>query len=154
MNFKKRKSMIQLNKSINFEYKILDELEVGIELKSYEIKQIVSKKCNIKGSFAKIVNNEIFLFDMNIPVYENAVFFEKLDPKRPRKLLLHKKQIKKWAQEMKVNQSMTLVPKDIYLKNGKCKLTLCLVSGKKLYDKRQDKKEKDIKRYEQQHTVH
>ena len=143
--------MIQKNKSITFEYEILSQLEAGIELKSYEVKQIASNLCNIKGSFAKIINGEIFLFDMHIPVYEQSVFYERLEEKRARKLLLHKKQITRLFNEMKVNQHLTLVPSEIYINDkGKCKLTLCLVSGKKLYDKRASQKEKDIKRYEKE----
>jgi SsrA-binding protein len=143
--------MIQENKSITFEYEILDSLEVGIVLKSYEIKQISLKKVNLKGSFAKIVKSEMFIFGVHIPVYENAVFYEKLEETRTRKLLLHKKQIKKWEQEIKVNQHLTIIPKDIYINNGKCKLTLCLCKGKKLHDKRQDLKEKDNARYNERY---
>jgi SsrA-binding protein len=144
--------MEQKNRSITFEYEILSSIEAGIELKSYEIKQIASNHCNIKGSFAKIINNEVFLFDMHIPVYAQAVFYERLDEKRVRKLLLHKKQIKKLHNEMKVNQALTLVPADIYINDkGKCKLTLCLCKGKKLHDKRADIKERDIKRYDERH---
>lgn len=141
--------MIQKNKSITFEYEILSQLEVGIELKSYEVKQIAANLCNIKGSFAKIINSEMFLFDMHIPVYGQAVFYERLEEKRTRKLLLHKKQITRLFNEMKVNQHLTLVPSEIYINDkGRCKLTLCLCKGKKMYDKRADKKEKDIKKYE------
>jgi SsrA-binding protein len=143
--------MIQKNKSITFEYEILSVLEVGIELKSYEVKQIASNLCNIKGSFAKIINGEVFLFDMHIPVYSQSVFYERLEEKRVRKLLLHKKQIRRLFNEMKVNQSLTLIPSEIYINDkGKCKLTLCLCKGKKLYDKRADQREKDIKKYEKE----
>jgi SsrA-binding protein len=143
--------MVQKNKSITFEYEILSVLEVGIELKSYEVKQIASNLCNIKGSFAKIINGEVFLFDMHIPVYSQSVFYERLEEKRVRKLLLHKKQIRRLFNEMKVNQSLTLIPSEIYINDkGKCKLTLCLCKGKKLYDKRADQREKDIKKYEKE----
>jgi SsrA-binding protein len=143
--------MIQKNRSITFEYEVLSELEVGIELKSYEVKQIASNLCNIKGSFAKIINGEIFLFDMHIPVYGQAVFYERLEEKRVRKLLLHKKQITRLFNEMKVNQNLTLIPSEIYINDkGRVKLKLCLCKGKKLYDKRADQREKDIKKYEKE----
>ncbi len=138
---------LQYNKKINFDYEILHSLEVGIELISYEIKQIVNKKSNIKGSFARIVDGEIFLFDMQIQRFENAVFYIPIDEKRVRKLLLHKKQIKQLANEIKVNQHLTLIPSNIYINDkGKCKLTLCLCKGKKNYDKRESIKQKDLDR--------
>lgn len=138
---------IQYNKSANFEYQFIDTLEVGIELKSYEIKQIALKKCNIKGSFCKIVKGEMFLFDMNIETYSDAVFYERIDPKRPRKLLMHKKQIKRWKQEMELNQHLTIVPIKIYInENGKCKLMIALAKGKKLNDKRNSIKDRDQSR--------
>lgn len=137
---------IQYNKKLSFDYTVLKKLEVGIVLQSYEIKQIVNKKCNIKNSFAKIVKNEVFLFDMNIERYENAVFYEKLDEKRPRKLLLHKREIKKLNEELILNNGLTLVPLRIYINdNGICKLELSLCKGKNNFDKRQTLKEKDIK---------
>lgn len=139
---------IQVNKKAYFDYEILSQLEVGIELQSYEIKQIVNKKCNIKGSFAKIIKGEVFLFDMNIEKYNDAVFYIEIPENRTRKLLLHKKQIMKFYNEIHLNQHYTLVPLEIYINdNGLCKLELALVKGKKEYEKRNSIKEKDIKRY-------
>lgn len=140
---------IQLNKKAYFDFEVLSSLEVGIVLESYEIKQIVDKKCNIKGSFAKIINNEVFLFDMHIERYANAVFYTPIDEKRTRKLLLHKKEIKKILEIMKVNQHLTLVPLKLYINDsGKCKILLGLCKGKKDYDKRLVIKERDLKRGE------
>ena len=143
----KEKNIIQTNKKAYFDYEIISSLEVGIELYSYEIKQIVNKLCNIKGSFAKIINDEIFLFDMNIEKYPQAVFYIELDPKRSRRLLLKKKEIKNLHSEMKTNQHLTLVPLEIYINdNSKCKLLLGLCKGKKNYDKKETIKERDINR--------
>jgi SsrA-binding protein len=138
---------IQTNKKAFFDYEILSKLEVGIELQSYEIKQIVNKKCNIKGSFAKIINNEVFLFGMHIEKFDNAVFYISIEEARTRKLLLHKKEIKRLVEEIKLNQHLTLIPLAVYINDlGKAKITLGLCKGKKDYDKRQTIKEKDIKR--------
>jgi SsrA-binding protein len=138
---------IQNNPSVNFEYIIIDTLEVGIELKSFEIKQIALKKCNIKGSFCKIIKGEVILFDMNIEQYKDAVFYDKIEPKRQRKILMHKKQIKRWKQEMDLNQHYSIVPQKIYINSeGRCKILMCLCKGKKLHDKRNSIKDRDISR--------
>lgn len=138
---------IQTNKKVYYEYEILQTLEVGIELQSYEIKQIVNKLCNIKDSFAKIINGEVFLFGMHIQKFDNAVFYINIDEKRVRKLLLHKKQITKLYNELKLNQSLTLVPTRIYINDkGRCKLELALAKGKKEYQKKDTIKQKDIQK--------
>jgi SsrA-binding protein len=138
--------ILQQNKRATFDYDILLKLEAGIVLQSYEIKQIINKKFSIQKSFARIINNEIFLFGMNIQKYVDAVFYVDVAEERDRKLLLHKKEIRKLANEIKFNQHLTIVPLDIYINtNGLCKLTLALCKGKTNYDKRHDLKEKDIK---------
>lgn len=138
--------LIQENKKVNFSYHILERLEVGIALESYEIKQVVDKKCDIKQSFAKIVKGEVILFEMNIQKYDSAVFYYPLEEKRARKLLLHKREIKNFAERLKLEQHLTLVPYKIYINDkGLCKLELCLCKGKKEYDKRDAIKQRDLK---------
>lgn len=139
---------IQVNKKAYYDYSVIKSFEAGIMLQSYEIKQIAQNKCNINGSFARVVNGEVFLFGMNIQRYENAVFYEPIDEKRDRKLLLHKKQINYLYTEIKTNQNLTIVPLKLYINdNGLCKLELALVKGKKEFDKRDAIKERDLKRY-------
>jgi SsrA-binding protein len=139
--------MIQQNRHATYDYEVISKLEVGIMFESYEVKQVTQHKCNIKTSFAKIINNEVFLFDMHIPKYENAAFYVKLEETRSRKLLLHKKEMNKLKQELAKNQGYTLIPLSIYVnQKGLVKLELGLCKGKKDYDKRQSIKERDIKR--------
>ena len=136
---------ITTNKSINYDYNIIYRLEAGIVLESYEIKQIVNKLCNIKGSFARIINNEVILFNMHIEKYNNAVFYINMDETRNRKLLLHKKEIRKISEMLKLHQHYTIVPYKIYTNDkGIAKLDLCVVQGKKNYQKKASIKEKDI----------
>jgi SsrA-binding protein len=138
---------LQKNKKAYFDYFIEESLECGIELLSYEIKSIIEGHFNLKGSFAKIIKNEVYIFDMHVKHYKNLHRTELLEEYRPRKLLLHKKQINKFKETLKKSQGFTLVPLEVYTNNtGKCKVLLGLCKGKKLYDKRATEKEKDTLR--------
>ena len=138
---------LQKNKKAYFDYFVLETLECGIQLQSYEIKSIIEGNFNIKGSFSKIVKNEVYIFDMHVKHYKNIHKTELLEQYRPRKLLLHKKQTNKFKETMKKSQGLTLIPLEVYLNEaGICKILLGLCKGKKLYDKRATEKAKDILR--------
>lgn len=141
---------LQKNSKAFFDYTILDEYECGIVLQGYEIKTISDGLFNLKGSFAKIVKDEVFVFDMHVSVMTSVHKSEVLDVLRPRKLLLHKSQINKLKDFLKKTPGSTLVPLSVYKnENGKCKVLLGMCTGKKLYDKREALKERDLKRESQ-----
>ena len=137
--------MIEIkNKKANFDYFIEDTYETGIVLKGTEIKAIRKGSCNLKDTYARVKNNEIYVINMFIAPYEQGNRFNH-DERRERKLLLHKKEIIKIKQKIE-KEGYSLVPIKLYLKNGRAKVLIGVAKGKKAYDKRQSLKEKDIKR--------
>lgn len=137
--------MIEIkNKKANFDYFIEDTYEAGIVLKGTEIKVIRKGSCNLKDTYARVKNNEIYVINMFIAPYEQGNRFNH-DERRERKLLLHKKEIIKIKQKIE-KEGYSLVPIKLYLKNGRAKVLIGVAKGKKAYDKRQSLKEKDIKR--------
>ena len=132
------------NKKASFDYFIEDTYECGIVLTGTEIKSIRKGSANLKDSYARIKNNEVYLTNMFISTYEEGNRFNH-DERRERKLLLHKKEILKIKQKTD-QEGYSLVPVKLYLKDGKAKILLGVAKGKKTYDKRQALKEKDIKR--------
>ena len=138
-----------LNKKANYLYFILDKIECGIELKGTEIKSIRRGSCDIRDSFATIKNGEMFVLNMYISKYKEGNSFNH-DERRTRKLLLHKKEIKK-LKEMKERENITLVPLKVYFKNSHAKLLLGVCKGKKLYDKRETIKQRDLDREARRH---
>lgn len=132
------------NRKANYDYEILETIESGIVLTGTEIKSIKSGMANLKDSYAIIRDYEIFLLNMHISKYEEGNIFNH-DETRTRKLLLHKKEILKLNDAIKL-QGLTLVPLKLYFKKNKAKILLGLARGKKNYDKRESIKEKDIKR--------
>lgn len=132
------------NKEVRFNYFILEEIEAGIELLGTEIKSIKKGSANLKDSFVIIKNNEAFLLNAYIDHYTLGNKFNH-DERRTRKLLLHKAEIKKLSDKVKMD-GLTLVPVKIYIKNGKAKVLVGLCRGKKNYDKRETIKERDLKR--------
>lgn len=137
--------MIEIkNKKANFDYFIEDTYEAGIVLKGTEIKSIRKGSCNLKDTYARVKNNEIYVINMFIAPYEQGNRFNH-DERRERKLLLHKKEIIKIKQKIE-KEGYSLVPIKLYLKNGMAKVLIGIAKGKKAYDKRQSLKEKDIKR--------
>ena len=136
--------VVSQNKKSFHDYFILDTYEAGIELKGTEIKSVRKGSVNLKDSFIRIKDNEAFIENMHIAPYEQGNRFNH-EPLRTRKLLLHKKEIKKLQKEVKEN-GLTIVPTKLYFNTSKLKVEVCLARGKKLYDKRQDLKEKDSKR--------
>ena len=125
-------------------YIIEDEYEAGIVLTGTEIKSIRLGKVNIKDSYAKIRNEEIFLLNTHISAYDKGNIFNH-EEERTRKLLLHKKEIKKLNNKV-ILEGYTLIPLKIYFVRGKAKVLIGLCKGKKNYDKRETIKERDITR--------
>lgn len=132
------------NKKANFEYFIEERYEAGIELKGTEIKSIRKGSCDIKDSFIIIKNQEAFLLNTYIAKYEEGNIFNH-EERRTRKLLLHKKEIKKLL-EASSRDGYSLIPLSIYLKKGKAKVEVGVCKGKKLYDKRETIKKRDLER--------
>lgn len=132
------------NRKARHDYYIEEEYECGIVLKGTEIKSIRNGSCNFKDSYAIIRNQELYLLNMFISHYDQGNIFNH-DETRNRKLLMHKKEIIKIDQKIKL-QGYTLIPLKLYFKNNKAKILIGLCKGKKNYDKRESLKQKDIKR--------
>ncbi|CAG9608399.1 SsrA-binding protein SmpB [Pseudoneobacillus rhizosphaerae] len=132
------------NKKAYHDFFIEETYEAGIVLQGTEIKSIRAGKVNLKDSYARIQNGEAWLYSMHVSPYEQGNRHNH-DPLRPRKLLLHKREINKLLGETK-EVGYALVPVKLYLKNGFCKVLLGLAKGKKNYDKREDLKKKEAKR--------
>lgn len=133
-----------INRQANHNYFITDTYETGIVLTGTEIKSIRNGKCNIKDSYAIIKNNEVYLLNAHIALYEQGNIFNH-EETRTRKLLLHKKEILKLSNKVNL-EGYTLIPLKIYFKNGLAKVSLGVCKGKHTYDKKEALKENDIKR--------
>jgi len=139
---------LSVNKRANFDYEISDKFEAGIVLLGYEVKSIKTKHISLKGAFVTTKQTkkslpDLYLTNAHIPLYKKATTIESYDPKRPRKLLLHKNQIEKLISKKK-EQGLTLVPIKIYTKHGLIKLEFGVGRGKKKYDKREAIKKRDL----------
>lgn len=132
------------NKKARHEYFILETIECGIELAGTEVKSLRQGKVNLADSYASIDNGEVFIKGMNISPFEKGNIFNR-DPLRTRKLLLHKKEIRKLIGQIQ-QQGLTLIPLSVYLKGSLIKISLGIAKGKKLYDKREDIAKRDAKR--------
>ena len=132
------------NRKAWHDYFIEDKLEAGIELFGTEVKSIRAGKCNLKDSYVEIRNGEAFIQGMHISPYDHGNIFNK-DPLRPKKLLLHKAEIRKFYARV-MQKGYSIVPLQIYLKNGRVKAEIALARGKKLYDKRDDAAKKEAQR--------
>ena len=137
--------MIEIKNKIAYhDYFILEEIEAGIELVGTEIKSIRNGNANLKDSYIVIKNNEAYLLNAFIDEYLEGNQFNH-DPRRTRKLLLHKKEIIKLKEERE-KDGLTIIPIKIYFKGPKAKVLVGLAKGKKLYDKRESIKERDLMR--------
>ncbi len=141
---KEPRKLIANNKKARHDYFLDEFYEAGIELFGTEVKSMRLGKCSIKEAFVRIDNGEIYIYQMHISPYEQGNIFNK-DPLRPRKLLLHKNEIKKLAGKV-AEKGVTIVPVEVYFKSGKVKVEIALARGKKLYDKRADIAARDMKR--------
>lgn len=133
-----------LNRKARHDYFIEEVYEAGIELTGTEIKSIRAGSCNIKDSYAVVKKGEVFLLNMFVAPYKEGNIFNHKET-RTRKLLLHKKEIKKISEKQE-QQGLTLIPLKLYFKKNKLKVELGICRGKKNYDKRESIKERDIKR--------
>lgn len=132
------------NKKAYFDYFVEREIEAGIVLSGTEIKSIRNGSAALKDTYARIKNEEVFVINMYIAKYDEGNRFNH-DERRSRKLLLHKKEIKKLAEEVKLN-GYSLIPLKLYFKDHRAKILLGLCKGKKLYDKRETIKQRDLDR--------
>lgn len=136
--------MIAQNKKARFNYTVTESLECGIELKGTEVKSVKAGNISFPDAFAEIINGEVWLKQMHISEYFYSSAFNH-DPDRPKKLLLHRDEIKRLNRKVE-EKGVTLIPLDFYLKNGRVKVNLGLCRGKKQYDKRADIRERDVQR--------
>lgn len=142
---KREKKMVANNKKARHDYFIEEVYECGIVLTGTEIKSVRGGKVSIKESYAKIENGEMIIYGMNISPYEQGNRFN-VDPLRPRKLLLHKQEIRKLI-GYTTQKGLTLVPLNMYINtDGRAKMELAVARGKKNYDKRDDIAKKDAAR--------
>lgn len=132
------------NRKARHDYHIIETIEAGIALTGTEVKSLRLGKVNIRESFAKIKDGEVFLHGMHISPYEQGNRFNH-DPLRVRKLLLHKREITKLVGKVQ-ERGFTLVPLSLYWRNGRCKVSLALAKGKQLHDKRETIARKDAER--------
>ena len=136
--------LIAQNKKARHDYFIEDTYEAGLVLVGTEVKSIRLGKVNLRDSFANIRGGEAFVYNMHVSPYEKGNIFNR-DPLRTRKLLLNRREINK-IEGLISQKGFSIIPLKVYLKNGLVKMELGIARGKKLYDKRQDLKEKAIKR--------
>ena len=144
MSAKEAIKLVANNKKAYHDYFIEEKYEAGIELFGTEVKSIRQGKCSIKEAYVTIDNGEAFVEGMNISPYEKGNIFNR-EPLRKKKLLLHKREIMKLAGQVQA-KGYTLMPLQVYFKNGRVKVEIGLARGKKLYDKRDDLKKKAMKR--------
>ncbi len=136
--------IVSENRKARHDYFIDDRFEAGMVLKGTEVKALRLGRCNLKDAYARIKNGEVFIYQMHIGEYPFA-YYGNHEPLRPRKLLLHKQEIKRLFG--KVNEKgLALIPLRVYFKNGKAKTTLALARGKRKYDKRDAIRRRDEKR--------
>jgi SsrA-binding protein len=133
------------NRKARHDYFIEETYEAGIVLSGSEIKSVRAGRCNLRGGYARIQNREIWLYDVHISPYEQSGTHFNHEPTRPRKLLLHRREISRILGQVE-RQGYTIVPLRVYLKGRVAKLELGLAKGKKLYDKRSDIADRDAKR--------
>ena len=141
---KESKKLIANNKKVRHDYFLEEIYEAGISLTGTEVKALRMGRCSIKESFIHIEDGEVILYGMHISPYEKGNIFNK-DPLRPRKLLMHKKEIQKLIGKI-AQKGYTIVPVEVYFKGSLVKVEVALAKGKKLYDKRQDIAKRDQKR--------
>ncbi len=132
------------NRKARHDYFVEDTLEAGLELYGTEVKSIRAGACNLKDCYAAVKDGQVFVHGMHISPYEKGNVFNR-DPLRPKRLLLHKSEIR-YLQGEVMREGRTLVPLSLYLVKGRVKLQLAVCKGKKLYDKRDDAAERDAER--------
>lgn len=133
------------NRKARYLYEILETYEAGLELQGSEVKSIRQGKANLQDGYALIRNGEAMLLNVHISPYEKTAAYFNHDPRRSRKLLLHKQEIRKLIGKVE-QQGLTLIPLKMYMKRGLVKITIALAKGKKIHDKRESIKKRDDQR--------
>lgn len=147
------RKVVSQNRRARHDYEIIDSVECGIVLAGSEVKSLRLGTAQLKEAFARVEDNEIWVYGLHIPPYPQAGGYGFVDPDRRRKLLLHRRQIDDWA-DRTARQALTLIPLAVYFVDGRAKLELALARGKKRYDKRQDIARRDADREaERQHRA-
>ncbi len=141
---KDNERVVSQNRKARHNYDVLDSLECGIVLVGSEVKTLREGRVSIEEAYGRMKDNEVWLMGCDIPEYPQANRFNH-PPKRPRKLLLHRREVERFAKQA-YQKGLTLVPLKLYFKNGKAKLLLGLCRGKKLHDKRQTLKKAEASR--------
>ena len=136
--------VITTNRKARHEFHISETLEAGIALIGTEVKSLREGKANLQEAFCVFINGEMMLIQCHIAPFKHGGHFNH-DPLRPRKLLLHRRELKKWS-DLTHQKGYTIIPLKMYFKDGKVKLEIGLAKGKKLYDKRSDIADRESKR--------
>jgi SsrA-binding protein len=136
---------VAVNRKARHDYDIEETFEAGLTLTGSEIKSVRAGRVNLRGSYARVVNEEVLLYDAHISPYEQSGTYFNHDPVRPRKLLLHRREIKRLLGLVQ-QKGLTLVPLRVYFRGRYAKLELAVARGKKVYDKREDIAKRDAQR--------
>jgi len=136
--------IVATNRKAFHDYHVGETYEAGIALTGTEIKSVRQGMVNLRDSFARVENGEVFLYDMHVSPYDAGNRYNH-EPRRTRKLLLHKSEIRRLATKTQ-EKGFTLIPLKVYLRGGRAKVELALAKGKRLYDKREDIKKRDVMR--------
>lgn len=144
MKDEQHKKIVCQNRKARHDYFILSKYEAGMALLGTEVKSLRLGQANLKESYAKVSNGEVVLVNMHISAYSHAAYGNH-DPMRPRKLLLHKQEIRNIIGKVK-EKGQTLIPLEVYFTQGKAKVTLALAKGKRKYDKRQAIRQREEQR--------
>jgi SsrA-binding protein len=132
------------NRKARHEYEILDQIECGVVLKGSEVKSLRDGKASLDEAYARIRDNELWLVGCDIAIYPQASLLNH-EPKRPRKLLIHRRELRKFAEQAS-HKGLTLIPLSLYFLRGKVKVKVAVARGKKLHDKRESLKKTDAQR--------
>ncbi|KXK54135.1 MAG: SsrA-binding protein [Chloroflexi bacterium OLB13] len=139
------RKIVARNRKAMHDYQLLDSFEAGLVLSGVEIKSIRANLVNLQDGWVQVIGDELWLMGVHITPYKQASMFDRLDPRRPRKLLMHRKEINRLISRVN-EKGLTLIPTQIYLKNGRAKIEIALARGRKQYDKRDQiaKRESDL----------
>ena len=132
------------NRKARHNYHIEEQIEAGMVLLGTEVKSMRSGRANLKDSYGRIKNGELYVYQMHISPYPFA-YYDNHDPLRPRKLLLRKTELKRLTAKIR-EKGFSVIPLRVYFKNGKAKITIALARGKRKYDKRESIKNREMKR--------
>ncbi len=136
--------MLATNRAASHQYQLFQRFEAGVVLRGTEVKSARQGKVNLKDGYARVQNDEVFLLNVHISPYTQGNR-ENHEPMRPRKLLLHAREIRKLGRETTAT-ALTIVPTRIYLKNGRIKVELAVARGKKLFDKRETSRRREVEK--------